>query len=207
MNNSIQNNKRGFIDWYGKPIVLASRSPRRVEILKLIKLNFTVHPSDYHEKDSPECSPAEIVRRHAFHKSQQVAAYYRDSWIIGADTIVVKEGKQFGKPAGELAARKMLRQLSAATHQVLTGYCIMNAANGKYLQGHDVTDVTFEKLTPAMLDYYLTHENYQDKAGSYAIQDFSALFVKGIQGCFYNVVGFPLAAFYQHIIKKLHTCR
>jgi len=195
-----------FFDWYGKPIVLASKSSRRAEILKLIDIDFKIHSSDYHEKNNKNTNPTQLVIGHAINKAKIVAPFYKNSWIISADTIVVIGNTILGKPRDKDNAIKMLHILSGVTHRVYTGYCIMNSSNNRYLKNCVQTDVTFMKLSNEMIKYYVDNFNPYDKAGSYAIQDFSAVFVKKIEGCFYNVVGFPLPAFYSHILKELHSC-
>ena len=174
--------------------MLASKSPRRKELLKLINLDFSVHCSNYEERNGDR-DPVRLVIDHAVNKARDVAEYYQDSWIIGADTIVVKDNQILGKPQNKEEARKMLQILSGVTHQVYTGYCIMNSKNGKYLTNYEKTDVTFIGLSDEMITYYIENFQVYDKAGSYAIQDFSSVFVKKIDGCFYNVVGFPVASF------------
>lgn len=195
-----------YFDWYGKPIILASKSPRRSEILKLINIDIKIHSSDFHEKNTKNTTPTQLVIDHAYNKASIVAPFYKNSWIIGADTIVVKGNTILGKPKDKSDAIKMLHTLSGVTHSVYTGYCIINSSNKRYLKNCVRTDVTFMKLLDEMIEYYVANFNPYDKAGSYAIQDFSAVFVKEIKGCFYNVVGFPLPAFYSHILKELHTC-
>jgi septum formation protein len=97
----------------------------------------------------------------------------------------------------------MLNFLSDRTHFVYTGYCLLNSQNNKFFTGVQGTAVTFQKLSPQMINFYIDHYQPFDKAGSYGIQDYSAIFVKCITGCFYNVVGFPLAKFYHQTREKL----
>lgn len=195
-----------YFDWYNKPIVLASSSPRREEILKMISLDFVVDASDYIEDNHKYTNPQSLVVDHAVQKAKSVAGFHPSSWIIGADTIVVKDGIILTKPANREDALRMLNFLSDSTHTVFTGYCVLNSDNGKNLKGYEKTDVTFHEIPPKMAEYYIDYFNPFDKAGSYAIQDFSAVFIRKIDGCFYNVVGFPLAAFYRHVLEDLHTC-
>ena len=194
------------IDWFGKPVVLASQSPRRRQILSLLIPELIVHPSIYSENNNQADQPREVVQTHAYHKAISVACHYPDAWIIGADTIVVLGDRILGKPAGATDAIRMLKMLSDRTHVVYTGYCLLNSANGKHLSRVETTAVTFRKLTEQMILYYVDIHKPWDKAGAYAIQDFSAVFVKKIDGCFYNVVGFPLSAFFDLAVQQLSDC-
>ena len=194
-----------LIDWNNKPVILASASPRRKQILSLAGIDFTVHPSNYHEPDDENATPEVLVRNHAKFKALDISGNYTNAWIIGADTIVVKDGKILEKPIDRADAINMLKILSNVTHQVFTGYCILNSQNGKLITDVEVTDVTFHPLTSDMIELYVDHYSPYDKAGSYGIQDFSAVFVKSIQGCFYNVVGFPIAHFTQTCLHHLKS--
>lgn len=194
-----------LINWHGKPVVLASASPRRKQILTLAGIDFTVHPSSYHEPGDEQAAPAELVRNHAKYKALDIAGDYKDAWIIGADTIVVKDQQILEKPKNRSHAISMLQTLSGTTHRVYTGFCILNSKNGKLITAVETTDVTFYELSPAMIEIYVDQYSPYDKAGSYGIQDFSAIFVKQIQGCFYNVVGFPIARFTQTCLHQLKT--
>ncbi|MCF7886367.1 MAG: Maf family protein [Candidatus Marinimicrobia bacterium] len=195
-----------FLNFYNKKIVLASRSPRRRDIFKMIGLNFEISPSNYQEDQTPNKTPEELAKFHSLLKSKEVAARYNDAWIIGADTIVVLGKKILEKPQDRSEAKRMLKKLSDQTHKVMTGYTIMNSNNNKYLLSSETTQVLFQKLSEKMIEHYLDNYHYNDKAGSYAIQDFSALFVKNINGCFYNVVGFPVSAFCQLVQNNLASC-
>ena len=186
-----------------KPVVLASKSPRRAELLKLLNIDFIAHPSNYHEPDDENSTPEKLVQTHAYHKAKDVADKFENAWIIGADTIVVLENNILEKPVDRHEAVNMLKFLSDRTHFVYTGYCLLNSQNNKFFTGVQGTAVTFQKLSLPMINYYIDHYQPFDKAGSYGIQDYSAIFVKNINGCFYNVVGFPLAKFYHQTRKKL----
>jgi septum formation protein len=192
-----------ILNWHDKPVILASNSPRRKQILKLTGIQFRVHPSGYHEQNNPDQTPQELVQLHAFHKARDVAGHYRDAWIIGADTIVVKDYRILEKPNDRIHAIDMLKLLSNATHQVYTGFTVFNSINGKYFSGFEKTDVRFRKLAEQEIRYYIDHYAPFDKAGSYGIQDYSAIFVEKIDGCFYNVVGFPIAKFIQFCRQNL----
>jgi septum formation protein len=194
-----------LLNWYGKPVVLASQSPRRAQILKMLDIDFLTRPSNYHEPDNDDLSPAQLVQSHAYHKAKDVAQLFANAWLIGADTVVIKAGQRLGKPNDRDDAMRMLKLLSGITHQVFTGYCIMNSFNHKYITEVVRTDVTFRELTDELIQQYIDLYQPFDKAGSYGIQDFSAIFVNKIEGCFYNVVGFPAAHFYQTVTKRLSS--
>jgi septum formation protein len=195
-----------FLNFYNKDLILASRSPRRREILKMVGLEFNVSPSNYKETFDDQKSPVELARYHAFMKSKKVAQNFDNSWILGADTIVVLDNEILEKPEDQEDACNMLNKLSGRTHKVITGFTIMNSSNGEQLSSATSTEVTFNELSPEMINYYLDNYNYRDKAGSYAIQDFSAVFVKKINGCFYNVVGFPISDFCNLVRNSLVSC-
>lgn len=194
------------LNWYSMPVILASQSPRRKEILDMIGLRYEISIPDYIEDNSSQALPATIVVQHALRKAQAVAPKHPKTWIIGADTIVVRDEKILGKPKNESDAIRMLQLLSGAEHSVYTGYCVLNSANGRYLKNVVQTLVTFKIIPLAEIRHYVTNYHPFDKAGAYAIQDFSAIFVEKIDGCFYNVVGFPLSAFYNQVKNELSAC-
>ncbi len=194
-----------ILNCYGKPVILASKSPRREEILKLAGFQFQIHASNYHEPGIEHERPENLVQTHAYHKSKDIAGYYDDAWIIGADTIVLKDQIILEKPRNRDDAISMLSLLSGATHQVFTGYCVMNSQNGSHFTDVERTDVTFRELSSDIIEHYVDNYHPFDKAGSYGIQDYSAIFVYKIDGCFYNVVGFPIAKFFQQIHLQLKS--
>jgi len=179
-----------------KPIILASASPRRAELLKKIGLEFTVQPSDVPEDDLLHYPPQEMVLQLAQRKALAVAARHLEAMVIGADTTVVLQQEILGKPASPAEAADMLGRLSGRTHQVYTGFVIVDRPSLRLCSGVEKTDVTFRQLSPAEIARYVESGAAMDKAGAYGIQDFSAIFTERIEGCFYNVVGFPLTRFY-----------
>ena len=178
-------------------IILASKSPRRKQLLKQIDFVFMVIPSQIDEDLSLNLKPNLFVEHYANLKAQNVAKDYQNSWVIGADTIVVFNEKIFGKPKDKNESFYMLKQLSKNTHEVFTGVSIHNKNKGITHTFHEKTIVEFETLTDNCISYYINTYNTLDKAGSYGIQDWLSAFVKRIDGCFYNVMGFPLAKFYE----------
>jgi septum formation protein len=180
--------------------VLASLSPRRQELLKLLLADFEVVPSHVDESILVGETPEPLVARLAREKALAVQARYPSAKIIGADTVVVRDEEILGKPASLEDARSMLRKLSGGTHQVLTGVCLLhlNAA----LVECSTTEVTFAHLTDPEIETYLQSGEPLDKAGAYAIQGLAARFVERIDGCYFNVVGLPVPRLYQ-MMKRL----
>ena len=187
------------------PIILASGSPRRKQLLEQIDLEFEVVPSQIYEDFSLNLSPTDFVEYYAQEKAKDVANSYPDKWVIGADTIVVFESHILGKPKNEKDSFQMLKRLSGNTHQVITGVSIQNIKQDISDSFHERTNVTFNTLSDNIIKYYIeTYEPF-DKAGSYGIQDWFSVCVNRIDGCFYNVMGFPLSSFYSHFIDLLET--
>ena len=183
------------------PIILASKSPRRKQLLEQINLEFEVVPSQTYEDFSLNLSPTDFVEYYAQEKAKDVANSYPGKWVIGADTIVVFESHILGKPKNEKDSFQMLKRLSGNTHQVITGVSIQNIKQDISDSFHERTNVTFNTLSDNIINYYIETYKPFDKAGSYGIQDWFAVFVKHIDGCFYNVMGLPLSNFWEHINK------
>ena len=175
--------------------VLASSSPRRQELLKLLVTDFEVVPSDVDESIHTAERPEAMVARLAREKALAVQEQRPSVCIIGADTVVVCEEEILGKPASHEEARSMLRKLSGKTHQVLTGVCLLHRET--LLVECATTDVTFCRLTDMEIENYLRSGEPFDKAGAYAIQGLGARFVERIDGCHFNVVGLPVSRLYQ----------
>ena len=179
-----------------KPIILASASPRRAEILKKIGLDFVVRPSHVDENIAATLPAAEYAVDLAKRKARAVAAKVTTGLVIGADTIVVLGNEILGKPSSETEAGEMLQRLSGKTHRVFTGFVLCDRPSNRETAGLEVTEVTFRALEEAEIAAYIRSGEAMDKAGAYGIQDASAVFAERINGCFYNVVGFPLTRFY-----------
>lgn len=177
-----------------KPLVLASRSPRRRQLLRQIGLNPRVIPCDIPEDFDPAQGPEENARTLARQKAEAVAAVVDDAFVLGADTIVVLDGVMLGKPTGPDDAVRMLETLSGRTHTVFTGFALVDRLSGRSCVGAESTEVTFRALPRAEIEEYVAGGSPLDKAGAYGIQDdYGAVFVTRIEGCFYNVVGLPLS--------------
>ena len=178
-------------------MILASQSPRRIELLREAGFAFTVEPADIDEAPLPGENPFQLVERLARAKCAAVAGERAalGETVLAADTIVALDGEFLGKPADEADARRMLRELSGRTHQVATGVCIMRGpADAAPTAFVDVTDVTFFELNAAEIEAYVASGEPLDKAGAYGIQGTGGrLLVRSIHGDFYNVVGLPIA--------------
>ena len=182
-------------------IILASESPRRQALLRQIGLDFAVKISGIDEDISIDLPPNQLAEHLAREKAHAVAVDYPNQLVIGADTIVVFDGQILGKPKDNEHSYQMLSTLSGNTHQVITGVALQLRDKNLDETFHAVTNVTFNTLSDSDIYYYIDTYKPFDKAGSYGIQDWFAVFVKHIDGCFYNVMGLPLANLWEHINK------
>ncbi|MFH0960515.1 MAG: Maf family protein [Pseudomonadota bacterium] len=174
-------------------IILASASPRRKELLEAIGIEFVVRPSQVEEFMYPEESPERQVQRLAAEKAADIAKKYAGSWVLGADTIVVIDGRILGKPSDRAEAESMLSTLSGRTHNVFTGYSIMNLSfPGSNIVGFSRSEVMIRKLSHDEIQGYVDTGEPMDKAGAYAIQGVGAAIVEKVCGSYTNVVGLPL---------------
>jgi septum formation protein len=183
-------------------LILASSSPRRSYLLKQAGIEFDVIPSNFDESRVVLQDPFQYVRTLAQAKAEDIALGYPDRWIIGADTIVLINGKVLGKPKDKSAARDMLEQLSGQTHQVYTGFTICCVGLQKQFTDVVTTDVTFKKLTSDEIKWYIHTEEPFDKAGAYAIQGLGTFLVERINGSYTNVVGLPVCEVIGYLIKE-----
>ena len=186
-------------------IVLASGSPRRKQLLEQIDLEFLVIPSQVHEDFDLDLSPEKFVEHYAKEKAKDIAKAHPDKWIIGADTIVVFNAEILGKPKDREDSFRMLKMLSGNTHQVFTGVSIQQSKMQVSDTFHEYTNVTFNTLDDIVISYYIDTYKPFDKAGSYGIQDWFSVCVNHIDGCFYNVMGFPLSMFYSRFSALLKS--
>ena len=172
-------------------------------MLKELGVRFSVSAGLFSEPPHTKGESAwAYVRKNAEGKARSAARKLQNALIIGADTVVVYRGRVLGKPGSLQDAFDYLHQLNGKTHAVYTGLCIFDASDGSCLCGYEKTQVTFRKLTDAEISAYLGRINPMDKAGAYAIQGEGALIVKSIAGCYYNVMGFPIAKLEQMLLKK-----
>lgn len=188
-------------------LILASQSPRRKILLKQIGLKFRVHPSNIQEDIDRNTTPTDNARRIALQKAVEVASLYDCAIIIGADTIVVLGSKILAKPLSTSDAKRMLTRLSGRQHTVITAIAIVDSRSRRHVVLVEKTRVKFRKIRKNEIERYVASGSPMDKAGAYGIQDdYGAVFVERVNGCFYNVVGFPLARFhsaYCEFLKEL----
>lgn len=172
-------------------LLLASSSPRRSELLTLAGYEFSVAPSNVSENFLHGTPPMQIVEQLSTRKAQAVAKLHPEAVVLAADTVVVLKGRILGKPKDAEMAKAMLKLLSGNVHQVYTGYTVISGK--KLICGHECTSVEFYTLTQKEIDAYVESGEPLDKAGAYGIQGRGALFVKRINGDFYNIMGLPIA--------------
>lgn len=176
-----------------EPIYLASRSPRRRELLQQMAVDFAVISAETDESVQPDETPKNYVQRIAREKAQAGLSSLNGLEtrpVLAADTAVIVDGQIFGKPVNDGDARRMLKQLSTKTHQVMTAVAL--AFNGDIKQALSVSEVRFASLSEADIDWYLATGEGQDKAGSYAVQGLAALFIEEIRGSYSGIMGLPV---------------
>ncbi|MFZ1290619.1 MAG: Maf family protein [Melioribacteraceae bacterium] len=186
------------------PLYLASNSPRRKKMLHSLGIDFHHITIDHEEIINANHSPLKNVKRLADEKCRKAASKISDGIVISADTIVVLDNEIIGKPIDQNDAKKILKNLSGKTHIVYTGFAICDVKSKKSIVNYEKTKVTFYKLSEKQIDDYIKTGSPMDKAGAYGIQDdFGALFVKKIDGCYNNVMGFPIAKIFR-ILENLN---
>ena len=182
-----------------KQLILASGSPRRKELLALVTPDFTVKVSDVDESAITGPTPAELAKALARAKCLAVAETEPEAFVLGSDTVVEFEGEVFGKPKNRQDAQRMLQALSGKRHYVHTGVCM---AQGDHIENFVVSSaVDFFPIEEADLQGYIDTKEPYDKAGGYAIQGHAAVWCKGIEGCYYNIMGLPVSQVAQALKK------
>jgi septum formation protein len=172
-------------------LVLASRSPRREEILRMLGVEFSSQAPDYEEINPPGMDPALIPEHLARGKAASMAGLGPDTLVLGSDTVVILGDRVMGKPDGAEGALEMLNALNGRTHRVVTGVAL--ARQGRVIDsGATLTEVTFARSSGEALREYAASGEPLDKAGAYAIQGHGARLVEKVNGCFYNVMGLPI---------------
>ena len=175
-------------------IILASASPRRKELMALITGDYTVCTSDVEERGITADTPALLAEKLACAKCAAVHAAHPDAAVIGCDTVVDVDGEVYGKPRDDEDAKRMLRTLSGRSHRVHTGVCVMCGQECRSFA--ETTKVVFAPLGDEEIEAYVKSGDPRDKAGAYGIQSGAARFVTGIEGCYFNVMGFPVSRVY-----------
>ena len=174
-------------------IILASKSPRRADLLKQIGLEFKVYPSEI-EEPQITASPETAVQELALTKARTVAATFDAGIVLGADTVVVIDGQPIGKPENDAHAVEILKQLSGNRHEVITGVALIDIKRKNEVVWAEKTTVYFRTLYQSEILAYIHSGEASDKAGAYGIQGKAGAFVERIEGCYFNVVGLPLAS-------------
>ena len=185
-----------------QPLVLASQSPRRKELLETLGIPFSIVVPQTDETPRAGESPEIYVARIAHEKVIDVAGRVRDSIILAADTVVVLDGEILGKPLDRADAIRMLGKLSGRQHRVYTAVSVVDQKKHQVREGIDRTMVWFTPMTPEQIQDYVDRENVLDKAGGYAIQGFIAVYIPRIEGSYSNVMGLPLALVYDLLNKR-----
>ena len=178
-------------------LVLASASPRRAEILRAVGWGFEAAPANIDEAPRGGETPVAYVERLAREKAGAAALSRLFGLVLGADTVVVCEGELLGKPRDDGEARRMLRALRGRWHEVLTGVALVRAEDARAAVAPERTRVRFAEMSDAEIDWYVATGEPSDKAGAYAVQGRAALFVEGIEGDYWNVVGLPVRLVYE----------
>lgn len=189
-------------------IILASQSPRRLDLLQMIGLDFEVEPSNIIEENHNDLDPLEYAMLNAQNKAKVVAEKFPHSLIISADTIVVLGNKILEKPENKKHAFEILSLLNGKTHEVITAFGIMLKKNNISVFDYEKTRVKFRKIKPDDLKEYIKTGEPLDKAGGYGAQGLGSLLIERVDGCFYNVVGFPLGKFYlifEKVLDKINN--
>ncbi len=180
--------------------ILASKSPRRKELLQNIGMVFDVIESDFDENTIPKnIEPKLYVQELALGKATSLLKNApRKTLVIGADTVVCLDNKILGKPKDRNDAINMLKMLSGKVHQVYTGVCVARTDDGKTVSSYERTDVYFDEISEKDIEYYLDNFSVLDKAGAYGIQEYAGVFVNKIDGDYFNIVGLPV-----HLLHKI----
>ncbi|MCR4822396.1 MAG: Maf family protein [Treponema sp.] len=189
-----------------KPVILASSSPRRQEILKLLNIPYQVKVSNIDESYPSDLPLEEIPEYLANKKVEAVARTYPSGheipWILGADTMILLDGKLYGKPADEEEAVKFMEELQGKTHKVITGLAIFNGDVLYASSRTRITEVTFAPMSKEEIDWYIETGDWHGAAGGYRIQGLASCFIKNINGTNSNVVGLPIFDLYDMLKEQ-----
>jgi len=182
-------------------LILASNSPRRKQLLKKLKMNFDIFPSNINENKKINLSPVDFAKYWAEKKAADVGNYKPKNLIFAADTIVTYKNKILGKPKDKNESFRMLELLSGKTHKVITSIVFFNKEKNIFKCSYKETLVTVNTLNQNEIWNYINTNNTLDKAGAYGIQGFFSVYINNINGCYYNVMGLPLSLFYMEYKK------
>lgn len=187
--------------FYQRNLILASKSPRRKELLEQAGLNFSIIPSGFDENTVSIKEPAGYAMHLAQNKALDIARQYPARVVIGADTIVVIDDAVLNKPRDKNQAREMLLRLSGKTHQVITGFSIVCAAENREYTSFCQTEVLFKTMSQAEIEWYIDTGEPYDKAGGYAIQGLGSFMIEKVNGSYTNVVGLPVCEVLDYLYK------
>ena len=184
-----------------RKIILASKSPRRKELLEQIGLRFEVRESEYQEDMKAKDDPYKLVKFLALQKTKDVARHYDNAIIIGADTFIIYKNNFIGKPKNKAEAKNILKNFSGNEHSVITGFAIIDTKNNITVNNFGQAKVKFKKLSDQEIKDYIATEEPLDKAGGYAIQGKAGGFIESINGDYYSIIGLPLNKVYCELKK------
>tara|TARA_B100001113_G_C20843705_1_gene506465 strand:+ start:87 stop:668 length:582 start_codon:yes stop_codon:yes gene_type:complete len=187
-----------------KKLILASKSPRRIDILKMIGLDFDVVPSMVDEKIKIDLKGSLFAEYWSKKKAEYISERYPNNLVVGADTIVVFKGQILEKPKDKSDSKNMLEMISNNCHKVKTGVTIICKNRQISKTFSETTKVFVKKIPNDQIDFYIDNYNTLDKAGSYGIQEWFSIWVKKIDGCYYNVMGLPISKFYKNYSKFIN---
>jgi len=182
-------------------IILATTSPRRHGLAQEMGLEFEIEASNYEEDMTRKMKPKEMVMEFAYGKASDVAKKHKEGIVIGVDTIVVFNGKKLGKPKSDEDAFKMLKSFSGKKQYVYSGVCLIDCTTGKKILDCEITEVYFKKLSDDEIKAYIKTGEHRGKAGGYGIQKLASIFIKKVNGCYFNVMGFPIYNIYKNLTK------
>ena len=181
-------------------MILASKSPRRKEILENIGFNLVIKSEEI-EEISDKIEVVEKIKDIPYKKVYPVAEKYSSEYVVGADTIVEVDGEIIGKPKNEIEVKRILEKLSNRSHNVITAFSFINLEKNISIIDAKITKVYFKKLSSEMIDWYIATGEPMDKAGAYGIQDKGSIFVEKIEGDFFTVMGFPIERFMERLAE------
>lgn len=184
-----------------KKIILASTSPRRHGLAQQMGLEFEIAPSSYEEDMGLNLSPEKLAMALAYGKAKDVASGRKNGIVLGIDTFIVFKGKKLGKPKTEEKAYKLLKSFSGKKVEVYSGIALIDCSTGKEIKDYEVSEVKFKKLTDDEIKSYIATGEPLDKAGAFAIQGLGSIFIESVNGCYANIVGFPINNVYKNLKK------
>jgi septum formation protein len=183
-------------------IILASKSPRRAEILRAVGWDFETSPANIDETLLDSEDAITYVKRLAREKAEYIAGADPGKLVLGADTVVVVDGEIMGQPSDDQDAQRMLKMLSGKWHEVVTGVALLRGDEA--IVDHERTRVRFAELSDDEVEWYVSTGEPHDKAGAYAIQGVGGIFIKEIEGDYFNIVGLPVRLVYEMLRKMIH---